>query len=440
MEEKNLNENKALEAKETDALQKNKSFSSAAVFVVGAIILIIVLAFVLLMLSKPRADFTTQLYFSQTADGEYWVSAGNAKGFKKIIIPEYYNDQKVVGISSSGFKGCKKLETIVIPDSIKYVGADAFDGCTSLSYNKYGNAIYIGTESNPYHILLEIEDKMLECDIHPNTKTLAGGAFAVSYITNIKIPEGVGYIGEKTFYDCKNLKSVEIPKSVTYIGEDAFMFCGRIVEVVNNSSFKITKESDDHGSVGLYALDIHSGKSKIVNRDGYLFYYYSGLTYLIGYTGEDTRLVLPESYNGRDYRIYKYCFYNNKSITSVVISDGVSSIEYAAFSGCSNLSSITISENVRSIGENAFSYCESLTSITIPESVTSIGDHAFCDCSSLTGITIPDSVTSIGEGAFQSCLDLKDVYFTGSEEEWNAISVSTDGNYNLTEATIHYNN
>ena len=78
-----------------------------------------------------------------------------------------------------------------------------------------------------------------------------------------------------------------------------------------------------------------------------------------------------------------------------------------------------------------------LTSVTIPDSVTSIGEYAFAYCSKLTSVTIPDSVTSIGERAFIMCSKFIDIYFIGSEEDWNDISI---GNYNtdLTNATRYY--
>lgn len=90
-----------------------------------------------------------------------------------------------------------------------------------------------------------------------------------------------------------------------------------------------------------------------------------------------------------------------------------------------------------SIGYYVFRDCSSLTSITIPDGVTSIGDEAFWVCTGLTSITIPDSVTSIGRSAFDSCERLTDVYYTGTEEQWNAITIDEYNEY-LTSATIHY--
>ncbi|MCD8025420.1 MAG: leucine-rich repeat protein [Clostridiales bacterium] len=91
-----------------------------------------------------------------------------------------------------------------------------------------------------------------------------------------------------------------------------------------------------------------------------------------------------------------------------------------------------------SINYSAFSGCDSLTSITIPDSVSNIGNSAFSSCTSLASITIPDSVTSIIRYAFYNCSSLSDIYYAGSEAEWNEISI---GDYNtcLTNATIHYN-
>lgn len=71
------------------------------------------------------------------------------------------------------------------------------------------------------------------------------------------------------------------------------------------------------------------------------------------------------------------------------------------------------------IGAHAFSGCRSLTSLTLPSGVTSIGDYAFYGCSGLTSLTLPSSVTSsIGRWVFDGCYNLKECnYFIDSDLE-----------------------
>ena len=132
---------------------------------------------------------------------------------------------------------------------------------------------------------------------------------------------------------------------------------------------------------------------------------------IIGYTGSDTEVVIPNKING-------------KSVTS---------IGNYAFFWCDSLTSISIPDSVTSIGDEVFYGCESLTSITIGNSVKSIGDWAFKNCSSLTSISIPDSVTSIGYGAFEGCKSLTSI----KASENNANYSSTDGVlFNKDQTTI----
>lgn len=130
---------------------------------------------------------------------------------------------------------------------------------------------------------------------------------------------------------------------------------------------------------------------------------------------------------------YSHCAY----VKSAMIGDGVTSIGDLAFRGCYSLTSIELPDSVTSIGAWAFRRCDSLTSIEIPGGVTNIGEGAFAYCYSLTSIGLPGSVTSIGEGAFSGC-GINDVYYGGSEADWNNISIGS-GNEYLQNAVIHYN-
>jgi len=130
------------------------------------------------------------------------------------------------------------------------------------------------------------------------------------------------------------------------------------------------------------------------------------------YTGNETVVVIPSTYNGKPVTSINGCvFWECRSLTSIEIPDSITSIGGGAFHLCDSLVSVVFGENsqLTSIGDEAFYGCSSLASIIIPDSVTSIGDAVFWECRSLTSIEIPDSITSIGDWAFYECRSLTSV-------------------------------
>ena len=98
---------------------------------------------------------------------------------------------------------------------------------------------------------------------------------------------------------------------------------------------------------------------------------------------------------------------------------------------------VVLADTLTSIGNYAFYKCSGLTSVTMLEGVTSIGNSVFSGCSSLTNIIIPEGVTSIGGWAFNYCSALTTVYYTGTAEEWDKITIGSN-NEKLTAATVCY--
>ena len=137
-----------------------------------------------------------------------------------------------------------------------------------------------------------------------------------------------------------------------------------------------------------------------------------------------TSVTIPNGVTTIGFGAFEYC----SNLTSIDVPNSVTSIGGSAFSGCKNLTSVTIPDGVTSIGDFAFRNCSSLTNITIPNNVTSIGYSAFTLCSNLASVTIPNSVTSIYSGAFGYCSKLTSINYTGTEDQWNAISKGTDWN------------
>ena len=120
-----------------------------------------------------------------------------------------------------------------------------------------------------------------------------------------------------------------------------------------------------------------------------------------------------------------------------MLPENLEEIDLAAFIDCNSLKNIKIPKGVTKFGTHVFDNCLSLKSITLPEKITKIGGSTFRECTELESITLPNGLTEIDGGAFNNCSALTDVYFFGTKEEWNNITIRED-NDALNYATIHF--
>ena len=256
-------------------------------------------------------------------------------------------------------------------------------------------------------------------DIPESVTSIKGNAFlGCRSLTSIDIPESVTSIGGSVFRECSSLTSIAIPEGVTSIGSDVFAYC-----------FSLTN------------IQIDENNKKYTSIEGVL--YNKEKTELINYPAgkQNEYYIIPDGVTSISYRAFLGC----SNLISINIPEGVTSIGNGAFEGCSSLTSIDIPASVTSIGRYAFQYCKSLSSIQvnennnnymsiegvlynkekteliqypvgkqdeyyiIPEGVISIEDNAFEYVSNLTSIIIPEGVTSIESQAFQFCSNLTSV-------------------------------
>ena len=101
-------------------------------------------------------------------------------------------------------------------------------------------------------------------------------------------------------------------------------------------------------------------------------------------------------------------------ISTVNVSDGITSICEYMFRDCININLINLPDSINSIGQYAFSGCVSLKSINLPSNITVINDYTFEKCKNLTGIIIPKNVDRIGVSAFEYCSSLKNIVIPDS--------------------------
>ena len=129
-----------------------------------------------------------------------------------------------------------------------------------------------------------------------------------------------------------------------------------------------------------------------------------------------------------------------RAISSIVVTEGVTSIGEFAFSNCKNVTSVSLPGGLTRIGKMAFAGLDKLTELVIPGGVTVIGELAFMECTQLRSIALPASLTEIASSAFSDCPSLTEVNFQGTQAQWAGIRIATQygGNDALLNANLHF--
>ena len=311
------------------------------------------------------------LEYELDSDGKSYIVAGMGTCAESVVyIAKTYNGKPVASIGPEAFINQQKIKEIIIPSSVTSIGNYAFYGCNGLISITVedGNAVYHSAGN---------------CVIETATETVVAGCK-----TSVIPKDGsVTAIGDYAFSGINNLTSITIPESITSIGKGAFFNCTRLYKVINESDVVLTLNKTDNRYATYYAkilIDKYGNRTVadkstdlydyIETEDGFLFLLEKGTYRLLAYFGNETTVRLPETINGSYYHIDYFC------------TSGI---------------------------------CE----LIIPNGFIEIDVYAFKDFAGLVSVTIPSSVMRIGRCAFIGCANLETTFYTGSEEQWELVSV-----------------
>lgn len=360
-----------------------------------------------------------------------------------VNVPETLKGYTVTEIGESAFAS-SSIKQVTLPNSTETIGNKAFNGCTKL------------TE-------ITLQDGLL---------TIGDEAFSgCTSLTTIILPDSLLRIGAEAFRSCTNLTAITLPNNLNSIGERAIVYCTNVSTIHIPASVS----NIEYGAFSysrLESITVDEDNKQYKSVDGILF-----------------------NKDGSELHTYP----RTKSGNLYEVPDHVKYIADYAFSGVSRLECLELQTGLLSIGKEAFD-ATNFPSILIPKTVASIGTRAFGNTqlkeivvdeeneyySSHSGVlynkemtelicypgskqateyAIPDGVTHIGEYAFDpgksllkvSCLTIptsvryfernafyydspSEIYYLGSETDWNKISFEEDwiSEYLLEDITITF--
>ena len=417
-----------------------------------------------------------ELLYVKTGTNPKTCEVACAKGHaeREITIPNTVEGYAVTSIGPHAFDS--SITSVTIPTTVTTIGNRAFSGCSSLA----------------------------EVVIPDNVTSIEEYAFSsCRSLTDVSIPDNVSSIGNNAFSSCTGLNSVTIGKSVESIGSSAFYGCDKLEKVISYiespsaldvSAFQYY-DSESQGRVFTSAtLYVPAGtKAKYEATDGWKefknivegggsenisfadpivrqicvanwdtdgdgelskqeaaavtdigeifsnggkittfdeFQYFTGVKEIgsqaFAFQGSMTSIKLPEGLTTIDFWAFSQC----RALKSIHIPSTVTNIDTEAFYACSGLEAITVDSNNQTFDSrdncNAIIYTNSnwllkgCKTTVIPTTISTIGTGAFSGVTGMTSVYIPASVTYIQDKAFMDCADLTSISVDANNTEYDS--------------------
>lgn len=306
-----------------------------------------------------------------------------------------------VGIAEGAFRYLASLETIEIPDCVRFIGENAFprlDKVTDIrlprNLERIGLRAFSRLPNVTAFTIAEDAPNFAVVDGILYSRDLRELASVPTGVEKVVLPETVERIPAGAFANCWELREISIPEGITEIPERAFILCMKL-----------------------------------------------------------ERVELPQS-----LKRIGVCAFSNSGIRHITLPEGLEEIGEAAFSQCDSLQEIIMPDSVTSLGRMAFQHCTSLRKVRLPAGVTRIeseeihvvfdvdpsytGDFVGCmvayegvftGCNAIETLIFPRELTYVGMETFGKA-QIRDTWYSGTQAEWEAADIVDRQAY----GTVHF--